>query len=399
MKRLDQFLNVAARQMRAMPAAARDDELRELRGHLEQRVEDYLGAGMADDAAQLRALEGLGSPRKLGASLCDAWEGIAWSWWRLAAAIAGVTAFLLFGLLATILALAIIPLNSELALLPEIVPLLCAFYLSLPLFCGLLFSHWLGRRGCIVATLYFVALALGSFTVTFPRASAAFAAPPASFAAIVSAAWFPSLWILLAFVGAWAQQRWRLRNRHQLALACSQPLPPSRFLVVPLNFDWWRNAVLFTVVFGAFYVGRVWLSFHPQTPTATLRNYLIVNRQMNGGDFEPPKILATRELPAQSAAEIAGRQKRIWFKIEARMTPQYAARRVAYLKQLLNRPEQQKPFGDETLRRSLARMQRNQQIIQGMATLVKTPKGWKVDEQSFRGSHLSDWAYDLYYER
>ena len=144
MNRLDQFLNIAARQMRILPAATRDEELRELRGHLEQRVEDYQNAGLPDDAAQMRALESLGSPRRLGASLCDAWEGIPFSWWRLLAAIVGVTAFLLFGMAFVILALVTIPLNSETALLPEITPAFCAFYMALPLFCGLLFSHWLG---------------------------------------------------------------------------------------------------------------------------------------------------------------------------------------------------------------------------------------------------------------
>lgn len=397
MNRLDQFLNIAARQMRIMPAARRADELRELRGHLQQRAEDYADAGMSEDAAQFRALEGLGSPRKLGAQLCDAWEGIAFSWWRLAAAIVGVTAFLLFGLLATIFALAVVPSNSEIALLPEIVPLLCAFYVALPLFCGALFSHWLGRRGCIVATLYFAALALGNFTVNFPTASQAFEAPPTNFVTIANAALFPCFWVALAFVGAWAQQFWRVKRRYQLALSGTQSLEPSRFLWVPLNFDWWRNIVLLSVTCGALYAGRVWLSFHPRTPQATLRNYLVLNRQMNGGDFEPPKVLATRELPAQSVAEIAGKEKRIWFKMEERMTPQYAARRVAYLKQLLNRPETQRPFEDDTLRRSLARMQRNRQITQGVARLAQTPNGWQVKATS--GPAPGDWAYDLAHQR
>lgn len=79
MNPLDQFLSRAAQQMRAMPAAKRDDELRELRGHLEQRAQDFETQGLAPEAAQLRAAQSLGSPRKLGARLCDAWEGIAFS--------------------------------------------------------------------------------------------------------------------------------------------------------------------------------------------------------------------------------------------------------------------------------------------------------------------------------
>ncbi len=393
MKRLERFLSATARQMRIMPAAARDDELRELRGHLEQRAEDYADAGMSDDAAQMRALEGLGSPRKLGASLCDAWEGIPFSWWRLAAALVGVTAVWGVGIIVVVLALVAISLNSEVALLPEIVPLLCGFYMALPLGCGVLFSHWLGRHGWLVSTLYFAVCRLN---LTYPSPQSTFA-PPANFVELTNAAWFPYILVVLAFVGAWTGQSWRMKKRHQLALAGTRPLAPSRFLVVPLNLDWWRNAVLLAVVGGALYAGRVWTRFHPQTPDATLRNYLIIKRQANPGDLEPPRLLATRELPAQTPAEISGQQKRIWFKAELRMTPQYAARRVAYLKQLLNSPKQERPFEDETLRRSLARLQHNRQIIQGTATIVKTPKGWQVDEQSV--SPLGAWAYDLAYER
>ena len=397
MNRLDQFLNIAARQMRAMPAALRDDELRELRGHLQQRAQDYTGEGMSEDEAQIKALEGLGSPRKLGAKLCDAWEGIAWSWWRLIAAIAGVTAFLLFAVLALIWAMALLPLSDSMALLPEVVPLLCGVYIVSPLFCGALFSHWLGRRGCLVATLYFLALALGNFTVIFPE-SAAFAAPPANFVAIVNGAWFAYFWTALAFIGAYAEST-RHRQARYLATVGAHSLPLKRRFWVRFNLRLWRNALLFAVLGGALYAGRVWRQFHPQTPTATLRNYLVLNRQMNGGDFEAPLTLATRELSPQSAAEIAGQRTRIWFQIELRMTPQYAARRVAYLKQLINRPEKERPFEDKTLRLSLTRMQRNRQIIQGTASLIKTPTGWKVDEKSFDSSRLSGWAYDLAYQR
>ena len=396
MNRLDQFLGAAARQMRIMPAALRDEELRELRGHIEQRVEDYANQGMSDDAAQARALEGLGSARKLGASLCDAWEGIAFSWWRLAATIAGVTLLLLFGIVSTILAMVTIPMNSETALLPEIVPSICAFYMALPMFCGMLFSHWLGRRGCLVATLYFLVLAFCHLTLTFPSDLQ----PPARFTAIYDAVWLPYFWIILAFTSAWGQQFWRVRKRHQLALVGLQPLSPSHFLWVPLNFDWWRNMVLVFIVGGALYAARVWMRFHPQTPEATLHNHLVLNRQMNMGDFEPPKILTTRELPAQSPAEIAGTQKRFEFKIEERMTPGYKERRVSYLKQLLNGPKQQRPFEDATLRLSLARMQRNRQVVQGKATLSKTPSGWKVVKKNFDNSwRLGAWAYDLAYQR
>ena len=397
MNRLNQFLNIAAHQMRIMPATLRDDELRELRGHLEQRAEDYREDGMSDDAAQLRALEGLGSPRKLGASLCDAWEGIAWSWWRLAAAILGVTAFLLFGVAAFLIAILFASIQSEVALLPEIVPLICAFYAALPLLCGVLFSHWLGRRGCLVAALYFGALALSKLTLTFPQQSEMFAAAIAGFGILANAPWFPYFWIVLAFIGAWGEQSWRLKKRRQLALIGASCQSPSRFLWVPLNLDWWRNAVLVTLVCGAIYGARVWLQFHPQTPTATLHNYLVLNREMNSHEFEPPKILELRELPAQSPDEIAGTQRRIQFVVEERMTPQYQTRRINFARQMLKGSERDNRAEDTTLRETLARMQRNRHITQGIATIVKTSDNWEVSPKS--APSLGDWAYDLYYQR
>lgn len=394
MNRLDQFLNAAARQMSIMPTAARADELRELRGHLEQRAEDYRDAGTSDDAAQLRALEGLGSPRKLGASLCDAWEGFPFDWWRVLAAILGVTAVLLFGIAAFLIMMVFASIKSEVALLPEITPSICAFYVALPLLCGVLFSHWLGRRGCIVAMLYFVALALGNLTLTFPQQSEIFIAAMAGFTNVANAPWFPYFWVALAWIGAWGEQSWRLRKRHQLALRGGRVLSPSRFLWVPLNLDWWRNAVLATLACGAIYGVRVWIQFHPQTPTATFHKYLVLNREMNSHEFEPPQILELRELPAISPAEIAGTQKRVWFKIEQRMTPSYQSRRVAFLKRLIQ--QRSEPWENKTLRQTLNRMQRNHQITQGVAILFKTSNSWKINEKT--APSLGDWAYDLYYK-
>ena len=89
MNPLEQFLRQAAQEIRAMPAAVRADELRELRGHLEQRAQDYIGAGMSASEAQTRAVAGLGSARALGTKLCDVWEGVPFRWWRLLAAITG----------------------------------------------------------------------------------------------------------------------------------------------------------------------------------------------------------------------------------------------------------------------------------------------------------------------
>lgn len=392
MNRLDQFLNIAARPMRAMPAAAREDELRELRGHLEQRAKDYLGAGMSDDAAQMRALEGLGSPRKLGASLCDAWEGIAFSWWRLAAAIAGVTAFLLFGTIVFVVSIFIVPTNSEIALLPEVVPLLCTFYIVWPLFCGLLFSHWLGRRGCIVATLYFLALALGNFRLSVNTNASTSSSAPLGVAELLNAAWFPYLWVALAFVGAWAQHVWRTQMRYDLATVGAHMSERKRLFWMQFNLKLWRNVLLLIILVSALYPLRVWIQFHPQTPRATLKNFLLTAGPQG---FAAPEILELRELPPANAAERAGKEQRIYLRVAASAKPYFAASQIKYL-QGQSKVEARTKYGvfPET-KSALANVKRNHQIIEGTVKMTKTPDGWQRDKKSYDESKLWAWFYGL----
>ena len=388
MNRLDQFLSIAARQMRVMPAAKRDDELRELRGHLEQRAQDYESAGMSADEAQLRATEGLGSARALGNRLCDAWEGVPFGWWRLAAAIMGVTAFLLFGVAFVILAMVTIPLHSEAVLLPEIVPALCMVYIALPLFCGLLFSHWLGRRGRLVATVYF--LALENLTMTFP-ASTAFAAPPANFVAIVNAAWFPYFWVALAWAGACAGHFQRTQMRYKLATVGAAMVEPRRVVWMRLNFKWWRKALLLTMLCAAIYSGRVWRQFHPQTPVNTLKNVLLTASPQG---FDSPESVQLHELLPANAAERAGRQVRIHIRVVARAKPYFAASQIQHLDRQIA-SQKRTGYGNLPLTKAaLARVKNNRQIVEGTVTMVKTSDGWRADEKSFDFTALWEWFYD-----
>ncbi len=94
---------------------------------------------------------------------------------------------------------------------------------------------------------------------------------------------------------------------------------------------------------------------------------------MNGGEFESPKILGMRELPAQSPAEIAETQKRVWFKIEASMTPVYKTRQLAWRKKLLASARQRKLNGVEPLELqiSTAFIRRNREPLEGVV-LLKT---------------------------
>lgn len=137
-----------------------------------------------------------------------------------------------------------VPTNSEVSLLPEIVPMLCAFYLALPFLGGLLFSHWLGRRGPLVATLYFLALALGDFRLSFASDTPTLLTPPSGVMEMINAAWLPYLWVALAFIGAWGEHVWRMQMRYEMATAGSRIPEPKRVFWIQFNLKLWRNALL-----------------------------------------------------------------------------------------------------------------------------------------------------------
>ena len=248
-----------------------------------------------------------------------------------------------------------------------------------------------GRRGCIVATLYFLALALGKFTVTFPSSSAALEAPPANFVALANAAWFPYLWVALAFIGAWIEHVWRMQMRYNLATAGAHATEPKRMFWMRFNLKLWRNVLLFIVLISALYAGRVWLQFHPQTPKSTLANYL---RLAAPQGFDAPEILELRELPPANAAQRAGREQRVYFRVAASAKTYFAASQIKYLEGQIKSQKRTKDGVFPPMQAALERVKNNRQIIEGAVTMVKTNEGWHADEKSFRPAKFWEWFYD-----
>ena len=402
MKRLDQFLSVAARQMRIMPAALRDDELRELRGHLEQRAEDFENAGMSASEAQAQAVEGLGAARALGSRLCDAWEGIAFSWLRVLAAIVGVTAFLAMGVAAGfVFAMGTVPLPAQTPLFPEIgwaLLALLGLYALLPLVGGWLFSHWLGRRGPLVALLYFgitrLNLTITEGTMPNGRLPDPWVwSPPPLLVEYVNLPWLAALNVALGLGGAVLCYIWRMRARRAFAGEARFELRPARVAGIPFHPRTWGRAsiVLLAVVTasGAFYAGHVWITFHPLSPSSALRVALLRNR--GGDEFEAPQILVLRELPPQTWAARASRERRVYFRVVASAQPYCRAKRLGEIADQIKLSSRYL-ISDNT-RAARMRVRRNHQIVEGVVRVVKTPSGWQVDPKSFGRASRRLWSW------
>ncbi len=384
MNPLDSYLVRVARELRSMPPSKRDDELRELRSHLEQRAEDFARDGLSPEAAQAQALHEFGSPRSLGSNLCDAWEDMPFSLWRLLTTLVPISIIWLVASIVLHVGLFVLAFWDQAALLPELPSLVALVFVSLPFACGWLFSRGLGRRGPLVTLLYFGGLAILNFQFHLPfGVEQAFSLPK------------PLFNLFMAFCGAiYRHDLYRQRLRFAFIGGKTLASPVS-------SRPHWRSGgfvslvILFLIAVFSY---RVHAVLHPTTPIGILRASLLTNRGMNSFDFVPPRILEMVELSPTTSAERAGREERIFFKLEASAAPEYAARRVAFLKHELASPQQRKSWGEQSLRNSLKRLQLNRQIVRGTARLIQTPSGWKIDENSFDRSQLWAWCYDISYD-
>lgn len=138
------------------------------------------------------------------------------------------------------------------------------------------------------------------------------------------------------------------------------------------------------------YAGRVWLQFHPQTPVATLKNSLLTAGPQG---FAAPEILELRALPPANAAERAGQESRIYFRVAARAKPYFAANQIKYLQGTIKSQERTKHGVFPPTKAALERVKNNRQIVQGTVKLVDTPRGWQRDDKSFDFSQLWSWFY------
>ena len=160
MNPLELYLNRVTRELRSMPEWKREEELRELRSHLEQRVEDFERHGLKVEDAQTKAVEAFGAPKALGGKLCDAWEGVPTSWRGVAAVALRMT--LIWFMSIMLLWAPIVVLSNRELLQPPIAFIGFIFFVELAiiLYCGILLSLRTGRHGivAVLALLLLVAL-------------------------------------------------------------------------------------------------------------------------------------------------------------------------------------------------------------------------------------------------
>ena len=378
-----------ARQMRALPPAVREDELRELRGHLEQRAQDFESAGMSAPAAQARAVEGLGSARALGAQLCDAWEGIAWSWWRLAAAVSYV-ALWLSAQIALVTGMEVALVRPQSALWLELLWAMGTFGLSAV--CGIALSQVLGRRGkwtgaALVGVLWIAELMWPQFYSPF-----ALMRDRAFQGSIV-----PLMSVHLSLILAGAAL-WDARRRERLMRADFGAL--TRFEAAPKVLNWRLSPGAMALACGALTLAMALVSagvfnaFDPQSPRAILRAKLAGQFRIGPVTFAS-EVLELRALAPQSSAERAGIERKFYYRVKTRLAPADLARGAARFKKWLDAPPARWKHGQKRLRGDLAQLRINAHQARGIARLTKTSAGWRVDQKSLKTAPLPPWAFDL----
>ena len=147
MNPLELYLARVARELRSMPTWKQEEELRELRSHLEQRVEDFERDGLNRKDAQTRATEAFGSAKALGRNLGDAWEGVPQSWRDILAVVLRVLVIAFAAKFTLSLLSWSLFLGDESLLVQTLRAVSNLLFACISIGCGGLLSLWLGRRG------------------------------------------------------------------------------------------------------------------------------------------------------------------------------------------------------------------------------------------------------------
>ncbi len=82
-KSVEEYLSEVEKQLSSLPAELRASELRELRLHIEQLIETFVGDGQSEEDATNSALEQFGPPKALCQGLKQAHSQPPWIWARL----------------------------------------------------------------------------------------------------------------------------------------------------------------------------------------------------------------------------------------------------------------------------------------------------------------------------
>jgi hypothetical protein len=210
---------------------------------------------------------------------------------------------------------------------------------------------------------------------------------------LLNSPWALLLNVVLAFVGAHLGYASRVRTRVRLATANGLTFSPRpvRIFRIPFNPKTWRRALYLFGLFGLLLGIRVWLTCHPLTPAAALRYSLITGNISD--NFEAPRFSLLQELPPSTPAELAGKERRVRFELQASAKPDFASSQLAYLRREAAAEARSKYGVDPRTRAAIVRVRANNTMVKGVARMVKTPKGWQPDDKSFDRSELWAWFY------
>jgi hypothetical protein len=130
------------------------------------------------------------------------------------------------------------------------------------------------------------------------------------------------------------------------------------------------------------------------TSEEAVRNFLTSSPRPDrvGTHSQVGRIITVANTPTNVKVEGAQTQG-VYYKVEVTLPDDYVARRITYLKY-----ERAKgTHTTEAINRSLERMKKNRQIVQGRALVKKTSNGWEVLDARSINSRLDSWALDIYY--
>lgn len=394
-RRLDDYLSSVARHLRHLPASVRENEVREMRSHLEQLRDDFAAQGQNPEMAAQSALDQFGEARAVGIHLRDVWEGQDFSWQRT------LTAFFI-GLLFWFGAMSCMEFGVKVfqrwpqsALFPiEMRLVLGSCFTLIPALTGTIHAFYLGRRAwmmslAVYGLLWGVEVVSGS-------------SPSLTIGNSEMSIWSWSL--ICGLVGACLSDALLRRRRHAtLSLAGAASSGSVAEGALPCRSGKtkfaWKTFVAVTLVLALALSGgvhrRLNAAMHPQDAFDAVLTKLLLSRDAT--KMESPDPIRLEEV-APTPAELAAGTRRIRFQTQSHMTREYQKRRLDFLQAQLATASGRKRWGEANLRAALKRVRANSFPISGVVRVKNTPSGWQVQQKSFNWSLLHDWAEDIYFD-
>jgi hypothetical protein len=388
---LDDYLARVARELRSLPAPVRENELKEVRSHLEQLIEDNIAQGQSRDAATQSSLATFGRARAVGIGVRDVLEGQETGWKPWVTAFVRGFLFWMVGFYALVIGFISFQSSSQSALLPEATDyVFIAGFVAVPFLTGAIHALYLGRRAWgISATIY----------SAFWMAEVVSGARPS----LTIVNFHTSFWgcnLVLGVAGALMTDIW-LRRRRYAVLALAGMASSASSLTLQsrshVRLSW--KLLLIPIVPLALVMAakqRLNAAAHPQSATEAVRIYLLTAR--DASKMAAPSIIRLDEIPP-TQAELSAGMRRVRFEVVCHMTSDYQQRRRAFLQAQLAISYGRQRWGAKNLHASLRRVRANAFTFSGVARVKHQPSEWQIErDNNYYFNHLWGWAEDVYFQ-